>query len=202
MRARRLLVIALVVAAAASVVARRSLPVSRRVPRVQPPLAAKLPARLPVGAPRVALVRKADRVLGLYLDGRLAGAYPIALGPRPKGHKQREGDGRTPEGDYYVCTRNPSSSFHLFLGLSYPNARDAAAGRRAGLITGQQYRAITSAIATHRQPPWDTPLGGEIGIHGDGSSPDWTLGCIAQENEHIEALWGMLKVGDPVVIEP
>jgi murein L,D-transpeptidase YafK len=128
----------------------------QRASREQAAVTTELPNRSPVAAPRVVLIRKADRVLGMYRNGRLAGTYPIALGSYPEGHKQREGDGRTPEGEYYVCTRNPHSSFHLFLGLSYPNAKDAVAGRRAGAITEQQHRAITSAIAARRQPPWDT----------------------------------------------
>lgn len=177
-------------------------PIPTRALQVRPTLASTLPDHPPLTAPRVVLVRKADRALGVYLDGKLAGAYPVALGPSPEGHKLREGDGRTPEGEYYLCTRNPNSRFHLFLGISYPNAKDAEAGRRAGVITEEQHRAITSALAARRQPPWDTPLGGEVGLHGNGTSSDWTAGCIALEDEDIEALWGVLKLGDPVVIQP
>jgi hypothetical protein len=203
MPSRRLtLVLLLALAAVALGVVRRSPPSLRRPLRVTAHLQPKLPDHPPVTAPRVVLVRKAARVLGLYVNGRLAGAYPIALGPSPEGPKQREGDGRTPEGEYYVCTRNPNSRFHLFLGLSYPNAQDAEAGRRAGVITEAQHRALLSASAAHRQPPWDTPLGGEVGLHGNGASSDWTLGCLALEDEDIAALWSTLKLGDPVVIEP
>ncbi len=52
------------------------------------------------------------------------------------------------------------------------------------------------------QPPWDTPLGGEIGLHGGGAGTDWTLGCIALDNEAIEDLWDTLRLGDPALIEP
>jgi murein L,D-transpeptidase YafK len=162
--------------------------------------AASLPARAPVKGDRVVVIHKADRVLGLYRAGRLTASYPIALGRNAEGAKQKQGDGRTPEGTYFVCTRNPRSQFHLFLGLSYPNTADAKAARRAGLITEKQERSIVAAEAKRRQPPWDTPLGGEVGMHGGGVARDWTLGCIALEDDAIDELWAVLKVGDPVVI--
>jgi len=170
--------------------------------QVAPTVKRHLPAKPPAAGERVVLIRKADRVLALYREGKLAAAYPVALGPSSAGHKQREGDGRTPEGEYYVCNRNAQSQFHLFLGLSYPSARDAAAGYRAGLITKAQREAIVAANAKHQRPPWDTLLGGEVGIHGGGASHDWTLGCIALEDAAIEELWQVLQVGDPVVVQP
>jgi murein L,D-transpeptidase YafK len=165
-------------------------------------ISSSLPTRAPIEGPRVVVIHKAERVLGLYRDGRLAATYPIALGHSPEGHKQREGDGRTPEGLYSICNRNPRSRFHLFLGLSYPNADDANDARRAGRISEAEHRQITEAIDAGRQPPWNTPLGGEIGIHGSGAASDWTLGCIALENEAIEQLWETLRVRDPVLIRP
>ena len=170
--------------------------------RAPAPMASSLPTRAPVEGPRVVVIHKAERVVGLYREGRLAATYPIALGHSPEGHKEREGDGRTPEGLYSICNRNPASRFHLFLGLSYPNADDADAARRAGRISNAEHRQIIEAIDAGRQPPWDTPLGGEIGIHGGGAASDWTLGCIALENEAIEQLWETLKVRDPVLIRP
>ncbi len=208
---RRRMAITVVAVAALVVFAWRLLPVvsarpkgpSRPAAQVPPARAASLlPERAPVAGERVVLVRKADRVLGLYLHGRRSAAYPIALGRQPEGHKQREGDGRTPEGEYYICNRNPRSQFYLFLGLSYPNARDAEAAYRSNLITRKQRDRIVRAIAARRQPPWDTPLGGEVGLHGNGVGTDWTLGCIALEDEAIKELWRALKVGDPVVVQP
>lgn len=170
--------------------------------RASSPMTSSLPTRAPVEGPRGVVIHKAERVLGLYRDGRLAATYPIALGHSPEGHKEREGDGRTPEGLYSICNRNPRSRFHLFLGLSYPNADDADAARRAGRISNAEHRQIVDAIEAGRQPPWDTPLGGEIGVHGAGTASDWTLGCIALENEAVEQLWETLRLGDPVLIQP
>jgi murein L,D-transpeptidase YafK len=164
--------------------------------------ATSLPENSPIDAPRAVVVHKSERAVGLYLEGWLARTYPCGLGSRPVGHKQRAGDACTPEGQYYVCTRNRRSKFHLFLGISYPNADDAAAARREGRISPEEHRTVAEAIAVGRQPPWDTPLGGEIGLHGGGTWSDWTLGCIALENQAIEELWGQLELGDPVIIRP
>jgi murein L,D-transpeptidase YafK len=161
-----------------------------------------LPAEAPVSAARSVVIHKADRMLGLYVDGKLSAAYRIALGRSPEGPKQREGDGRTPEGEYYICARNPHSRFHLFLGISYPNAEDAERAFRDKLISAEEHTAIREAAAARRQPPWDTRLGGEIGLHGSGAKADWTLGCVALEDEVIEALWEVLRLGDPVIISP
>jgi murein L,D-transpeptidase YafK len=161
-----------------------------------------LPDESPIPGDRVVLVHKADRALGLYIHGELAAAYAVALGHNHEGHKERQGDSRTPEGEYYVCTRNPHSRFHLFLGISYPNTEDAERAFADKSISEDEHRAIVEATAARRQPPWDTPLGGEIGLHGGGTASDWTLGCIAMESEAIEALWDVLRLGDPVLIEP
>ncbi|MCU0241612.1 MAG: L,D-transpeptidase family protein [Vicinamibacteria bacterium] len=148
------------------------------------------------------LVRKAERQLVLSGDGRVMLKRKVGLGQVPVGHKQRQGDNRTPEGDYIVCLRNANSQFHLFLGLSYPSAADAERGLAAGLITKAQHRRIVRASAAGRQPPWETALGGAVGIHGSGSNWDWTLGCIALDDPDIEVLWALCPVGTPVHIEP
>jgi hypothetical protein len=96
------------------------------------------------------LVKKAERKLLVYrtTNGkeRLAKSYAIALGNTPTGHKTRQGDGRMPEGDYYITHKNPKSNYYLSLGVSYPNIQDAEAGLKNGIITKAQYEAITAAI--------------------------------------------------------
>lgn len=154
----------------------------------------------PLPSPRV-VVRKAYRRLQLYEGGILVKEYPIGLGRRPGGDKDREGDGRTPDGRFTVCTRVERSQFRHFLGLSYPDpahARPALASRR---ITPAQAAAIRRAFDRGEQPPWDTPLGGAVGIHGGGSGADWTLGCIALDNPAVDELFAALPLGTPVRIE-
>jgi murein L,D-transpeptidase YafK len=148
------------------------------------------------------LVRKGERRLVLLAGGREVFACRVALGGEPVGPKRREGDRRTPEGSYTVCTRNARSRYRLFLGLSYPGPADAERGLREGAIAPAEHEAILAAAREGRAPPWKTALGGEIGIHGSGSSADWTLGCIALDDADVETLWGLCPLGTPVTIEP
>ncbi len=152
------------------------------------------------------LIRKRERRLYLYEISsggeRLRREYRIALGHSPVGHKQRQGDGATPEGDYYITHHNPKSSYYLSLGLSYPNIADADTGLKNGLITKAQHQAIVSAIRNNAKPPQNTALGGDIFIHGGGAKNDWTLGCVALENEDITELFKLLPVKTKVRIEP
>lgn len=146
-------------------------------------------------------IDKSDHQLVLYSGEVAVKRYRAGFGD-PVGDKVQQGDRKTPEGTFRVVTRNPQSRFHLFLGLSYPSAEDAARGLEAGLVTKSQAARIKEADAAKRQPPWNTPLGGAIGIHGEGGSSDWTLGCIAVDNDEIEELWGVVKMGTKVVVVP
>ena len=159
------------------------------------------PLRLPLAEPRI-VVQKGARRLKLYAGGELVRVRRMALGFAPEGDKEKRGDGRTPEGDFYVCMKNERSKFHLSLGLSYPNEEDAARGLGAGLITRAQHRTIVGAVRAGRCPPWNTALGGEIFIHGGGTARDWTFGCVALENPEVKELFDALPAGTPVRITP
>lgn len=147
------------------------------------------------------VVEKAARRLTLYDAGKAVKTYRVALG-RGRADKVREGDGCTPEGQFYVCVKNPRSRFTLSLGLSYPNIEDAGRGLRDRLIDRAQHDAIVGAIRRKRQPPWYTPLGGEIMIHGGGSGRDWTAGCVALDDEVIKELYRVVPLGTPVEVRP
>jgi murein L,D-transpeptidase YafK len=138
----------------------------------------------------------------LYSGNNLLRTYTVGLGFSPAGDKERQGDGRTPEGDFYVCSKNDRSRYYLSLGLSYPNEEDAERGLGAGLISRAERDRIISALRRRGVPPWNTGLGGEIFIHGHGSSSDWTLGCVALENEEMRELFFAVPKGTPVRIEP
>jgi murein L,D-transpeptidase YafK len=158
------------------------------------------------------LVKKGERKLYLYVreDGkeRLAKTYHVALGNNPTGSKSRQGDGATPEGDYYISHKNARSRFYLSLGVSYPNVADADKGLKDGLITKAEHQAIVGAVRAKEKPPQNTRLGGDIFIHGGGTGKlfglvqDWTLGCVALENEEIKELFEMIPVKTPVKIVP
>lgn len=156
---------------------------------------------LPLKDPRI-VVLKSKRQLELYSNGTLVRSYPIGLGLNPVDDKKREGDRATPEGDFYIFTKNPKSAYHLSLGISYPNIEDAERGLRDGLISQAEHDRIVRAIRRRAAPPQYTSLGGLIYIHGNGASSDWTWGCVALENEDIEELYKAVEVGTPVKINP
>jgi len=159
------------------------------------------PLKLPLRDPKI-LVKKAQRQLLLFSGGELVRTYRIGLGLSPSGDKVRAGDRRTPEGEFYIFTKNDKSAFYLSLGLSYPNAAHAERGLRDGLITKAQRDAIVRALLMKKAPPQNTHLGGDIYIHGHGAQSDWTWGCVALENEDIRELFDAVSVGTTVVIEP
>ncbi len=135
------------------------------------------------------VVEKGERELHLYSGGAVVQTFGIALGFNPLGPKRMQGDGRTPEGLYTITGKNPESSYHLSLKLSYPNQNDRARAKKMGVNPG-----------------------GDIFIHGwpnrvskgNASPPrgDWTLGCIAVTDEEIEELWRWVSPGTPVIIYP
>ena len=147
-------------------------------------------------------VHKAERTLVVHSGDRVVKIYRIGLGSNPLPPKRRQGDRATPEGEYYISHKNPRSQFYLSLGVSYPNADDAARGLGAGLITPAQRDAIVRAIAARRPPPSNTALGGDIFVHGRGSSSDWTWGCIALDDADMKELYDAIDVGTPIVIGP
>jgi len=135
------------------------------------------------------LVRKTERRLYLLKDEGVIASYPIALGLMPKGHKQREGDFRTPEGQYLLTTRLVDSDFFMAIQVSYPNANDVQRAEGMGVSPG-----------------------GRIMIHGQPDKPkksaayyakyDWTDGCIAVSNADMVDIWHMTASNTPITIEP
>jgi len=146
------------------------------------------------------IIRKKQRLLEVYDGGTLVKTFSIALGSAPDGDKEVEGDGRTPEGEFYVFTKNSESKFHLSLGVSYPSKEDAERGFAAGLIGETDHDEIVMAIVKGNMPPQKTALGGEIYIHGGDIERDWTEGCVAMRNEEIEDLFDVIPVGTRVTI--
>jgi lipoprotein-anchoring transpeptidase ErfK/SrfK len=165
------------------------------------PAAGRPPLKLPLVNPKI-VVSKSARRLVLYSGGRVAREYRVVLGGDPVNDKEREGDSRTPEGDFYVCVKNERSQFYRSLGLSYPNREDAERGLRDKLITRAEYEQIVRALNRRRTPPWKTALGGEIYVHGGGASSDWTAGCVALDNADMQELFDSVPVGTPVRIDP
>lgn len=120
----------------------------------------------------------------LYDAGSIEACWAIGLGFAPVGHKRIEGDGTTPEG-WYQTSDKPWSLFDNAIAVHYPATRDAADARRDGRIGWRQLKAISAANRRGAVPPQQTAMGGAILIHGGGSSSDWTLGCLALEDNDL-----------------
>jgi len=145
---------------------------------------------------------KGERRLLVYAGGRPVKAFRVALGAESVGPKTREGDGRTPEGTYYICTRNPNGRYGPALGISYPNPDDAQKALAAGVIGEVDGEAIAEAARRRTQPPWNTALGGSLFIQGNHAKSDWTRGSVALEDAANRELYKWTADGVPVVIHP
>ena len=150
---------------------------------------------------RRVVVTKHNRTLTLSDGDKIVLSFAVVTGQN-SADKIREGDLATPEGEFYICYKNPASRYHRFLGLSYPNREDADRGERDRLITTAEADAIRAAINARQCPPWKTALGGEVGLHGPCPNITWTHGCIAMTVPQIEQLYDLLDLGDPVTILP
>lgn len=149
----------------------------------------EIPAPLPplTGTVERIVIEKAARRMDLIQDGKEVRVYRIALGFSPAGDKEREGDGRTPEGEFRIDRRNEQSAYHLSLGLDYPQPDDRARARAGGY-----------------------PPGGDIMIHGQPNmlpddtliASDWTAGCIAVSNAEIREIWAVTPVGTVIEVRP
>ena len=133
------------------------------------------------------LIEKAERRLTLLREGRRIATYRIALGFAPEGHKEREGDGRTPEGFYRIDRRNENSQFYLSLGIDYPRPDQRAAAEAEGRKPGGD-------IFIHGQPHRQTAM--------PALPYDWTAGCAAVSNAEIEEIWQRVEIGTVVEIRP
>ncbi|MCX7099755.1 MAG: L,D-transpeptidase [Methylococcales bacterium] len=132
----------------------------------------------------------------------------IAIGRAGAGLKSHRGDNITPFGEYKIGWVGEKSSFRKFFGLNYPSVDDADHALKKGVIDRLTYERIITAHQYHQIPPQNTPLGGQIGIHGLGSADariheafDWTHGCIALTNPQIDHLSHLIDTGTVVKIK-
>lgn len=135
------------------------------------------------------LVVKSESKLYLKKNGKILKAYNVSFGADPKGHKQRQGDERTPEGRYILDYKKADSDFYKAIHISYPNEQDKQRARKAGVDPG-----------------------GSIMIHGQKNGWgwlswmiqrfDWTNGCIALSDRQMEEIWQAVDVGTPIEIRP
>jgi murein L,D-transpeptidase YafK len=136
------------------------------------------------------LVKKSERKLYLLHEGKPFKEYHVALGDQPRGHKQREGDERTPEGRYQLDFKNENSDYYKSIRISYPSRIDRLAAKSAGYSPG-------GAIMIHGMPGRELEVSPRI-----MQIFNWTDGCIAVTNEEMEEIWLSVDVGTPIEILP
>jgi len=153
--------------------------------------AGTLPVQQPASAQKAdsVLILKKDHVLELLAGGKMIRTYKVALGRGGLAPKEREGDGRTPEGHYVIDARNADSHYHRALHVSYPNAEDRMRAAKLGVSPG-------GAIMIHGLPNGMGWVGAAHRLY------DWTLGCIAVTDDEIDEIWKLVPVGTPVEIRP
>ena len=131
------------------------------------------------------IIYKSERKLELWENKNLVKCYRISLGGNPIGHKQHQGDQKTPEGKYFIDSKNPNSDWHLNLGISYPNAKDRLNAKKPG-----------GAIKIHGMRD-DLAFIGKL-----HRLIDWTNGCVAVTNQEMDELYQAVAVGTPIEIYP
>jgi len=140
------------------------------------------------GIDRIVVVKK-NRKMYLYKDGEVQQTIPVSLGKNPLGHKQEQGDFRTPEGEYFIHRKLCSAKYYRSLCISYPRPADKASAEARGVNPGGD-------ITIHAQPKWNAD--------GKGDSytlaRNWTQGCVAVTNEAMKELWYAVREGVPITI--
>lgn len=169
---------------------------------------------IPENEGNLLIVKKDEYKLYYYQKGELQEEQTICLGQDSKGHKNQQGDNRTPEGHYFI-SQKAKGPFHNSTGpylgnswmrVSYPNAFDAEKGFEKGYISETQKKAITRAFWSRKQPPENTQLGGGIGLHGwigeweENGYQDMTWGCVCMQNNEIDELYPKIPVGTTLLI--
>ncbi len=174
-----------------------------------PPAPLLAPSRATVpNEPWLLVDTKADNLVIMRGQQPVRVFHQVALGSSGAGLKFRRGDNKTPLGVFRVGWINDHSRFKKFIGLDYPNLDYAEQALREHRIDRLTYERIRAAWISGHTPPQDTPLGGQIGIHGVGfgdpsihsAGINWTSGCVALDNSQIDALRPWVKVGMRVEI--
>lgn len=147
------------------------------------------------------VIEKEKRCLSVYdAEGQRLLHCRAALGRNPVGHKQCEGDGKTPEGSYFVCLKREKGKYGQSLGISYPSLTDAKNAVSDGRLDASLLHLFEDAERATKRPPWGTSLGGEIYIHAGGSERDWTAGCIALDEGNMARVFALMEHGNRVLI--
>jgi hypothetical protein len=154
-----------------------------------------------VSSPEV-YVYKEKRRLYVVQSNVVVRDYPITIGPNPVGDKQTAEDGRTPEGDFFICGKTPGERISKALVIDYPDKLHAERALFSGLISPLQFKQIALAAVSKTAPPWDTKLGGQISIHAEDAQENGAQGDIELYSSDMKELFKVASIGTPVHIRP
>ncbi len=135
------------------------------------------------------LINKSKRRMYLLSNGEKIKSYKVALGGNPVGHKVKEGDEKTPEGNYFLDYKKEDSAFYRAIHISYPNDQDVARAAELGVEPG-------GFIMIHGQ------RNGLGWVSAVSQFFDWTKGCIAVTNAEMDEIWKLVEVGTPIELKP
>lgn len=128
------------------------------------------------------LVLKEQRKMLIKRKGQLVKTFNINMGWAPVGHKEKEGDGKTPEGLYHLDRKyDRSDKFYKSYWISYPSIKERAAAKRKGIAPG-------FGVSIHGTTP------------GKTKAKDWTAGCIALQNKDMDTLFAYIAEGTLIEI--
>ncbi len=147
-------------------------------------------------------IYKEKRRLYVIQSNVMVRDYPIGLGFNPVGDKECGGDGRTPEGDFFICLKDSGSPFNKALVLNYPDRKHAEQALFAGILSPPEFREILMAAERNAAPPWSAKLGGQLFMHAGEAYKDWTQGSIALYSSDMDELFKIASTGTPVHIRP
>lgn len=135
------------------------------------------------------VVEKSQRTLSVYSNQERLRQYKISLGKSPIGHKEKEGDHKTPEGIYSISAKKPNHKFHKALAISYPNQKDKENATRKGHSPG-------GGVLLHGYEPhlsW---------VSQNHPLLDATRGCILLTNPEMEQIFNATPIGTTIEIKP
>ena len=171
------------------------------------PPAVSVPTREHTAGARVVVDSSSEKVTVFTEKGEKLEFENAAFGAAGVKEKMRRGDDVTPTGKFLITRVSYQSKYHIFIGLNYPRVEDAERGLQRGLIDKSTYVRIVEAHKKGRIPPQNTPLGGDLGIHGIGRGSaeiheiaNWTAGCIALTNQQVRALASVVSPGMSVEV--
>ena len=136
------------------------------------------------------VVIKKERKMYLYRDDEVVNTIPVSLGKNPVGHKQQQGDNRTPEGEFFIHRKLCSPKYYRSLCISYPRPEDRTSAAKRGVNPGGD-------VTLHGQPAWNADGKGD----NYTLTQNWTQGCVAVTNSAMRELWYSVREGVPIIIQ-